>query len=61
MSRISSTLNTAGSMGMSNQPLRAWVMLTRSNRKVLGVLEDVANQLQFLKTVADAEIVEKLK
>jgi len=36
-------------------------MLTRSNRKVLGVLEDVANQLQFLKTVADAEIVEKLR
>jgi delta8-fatty-acid desaturase len=36
-------------------------MLTRRNRKVLGVLEDVANQLQFLKTVADAEIVEKLR
>jgi len=36
-------------------------ILTRRNRKVLGVLEDVANQLQFLKTVADAEIVEKLK
>jgi delta8-fatty-acid desaturase len=40
---------------------RAWAMLTRRNRKVLGVLEDVANQLQFLKTVADAEIVEKLR
>jgi delta8-fatty-acid desaturase len=34
---------------------------TDSNRKVLGVLEDVANQLKFLKTVADAEIVEKLR
>ena len=42
-------------------PPRAWAMLTRSNRKVLGVLGDVANQLQFLKTVADAEIVEKLR
>jgi delta8-fatty-acid desaturase len=31
------------------------------NRKVLGVLEDVANQLQFLKTVADAEIEEKIR
>jgi delta8-fatty-acid desaturase len=36
-------------------------VLIDRNRNVLGVLEDVANQLQFLKTVADAEIVEKLK
>ncbi|KAK4687824.1 sphingolipid 8-(E)-desaturase, partial [Tremellales sp. Uapishka_1] len=31
------------------------------NKQVLGVLEDVANQLKFLKTVADKEISEKLK
>lgn len=35
--------------------------LMSRNRKVLGVLEDVANQLQFLKTVADAEIEEKIR
>ncbi|ORX41222.1 fatty acid desaturase-domain-containing protein [Kockovaella imperatae] len=31
------------------------------NKKVLNVLEDVANQLQFLKEVADNEIEEKLR
>lgn len=31
------------------------------NRKVLGVLEDVAKQIQFLKVVADQEIQEKLQ
>lgn len=35
--------------------------LTFRNRKVLGVLEDVANQLSFIKTVADAEVEEKLR
>ena len=35
--------------------------LTSSNRKVLSVLEDVANQLSFLKQVADAEIEEKIR
>lgn len=28
---------------------------------MLSVLEDVANQLRFLKVVADGEIVEKLE
>ncbi|ORY23563.1 fatty acid desaturase-domain-containing protein [Naematelia encephala] len=31
------------------------------NLQVLGVLQDVANQLQFIKTVADAEIDEKIR
>jgi hypothetical protein len=39
------------------------IFLTRltgsRNRQVLSVLKDVADQLQFLKTVADAEIDEK--
>jgi hypothetical protein len=33
----------------------------RRNAQVIGVLRDVANQLQFLKTVAEAEVVEKLR
>lgn len=37
------------------------ILADNRNRKVLSVLEDVANQLQFLKTVADAEIEEKIK
>jgi hypothetical protein len=32
-----------------------------SNSHVLGVLEDVANQLSLLKQVADKEIDEKLQ
>jgi hypothetical protein len=35
--------------------------LTISNQHVLAVLADVANQIQFIKTVADAEIDEKIK
>ena len=37
------------------------LMGLHSNKQVLGVLADVANQLQLLKQVADSEIEERVK
>lgn len=48
-------------MGLLRGESTTLASANRSNTQVISVLREVAQQLKFLKTVAEAEVVEKLR